>query len=360
MLVSPEAKRSGIAAKHGAENLKARSSREHAVAAITIVTSSLTFFLLQYNRFRDAEVGLHQWAAETVAGRVFAPDVYRVGIAWLTLAIQRVVHVGVNQSLPMIECACFGLALFFLYILLRQLNSFCSGTPAYRAVMLAFFLAISQLPVLWIFPWERAETLPTALYVAAVVLLASARAIPFAAAFAGICLLTLVQGFLRAEVPTEIGIAFVVAAVFRAAAPRRSSQMAALGIATGVIGFGAQFYIQKVLYPHVTYAPGVPRIQLIWNLRPFWPPDHLPIFFCAMTPLLFTLMLLRTKRIKLEPVEALIVLICLLYLPIWWIGGLVSEARIYLPFLLLASPVMARIWSSFLLPELEPGRTSRQ
>src|SRR5690348_7857860 len=102
MLVSPEAKRSSTAADHGAEYRKARSSRENAVAAVTIVTSSLTFFLLQYDRWRGAEASLRQWAVGTVTGRVFAPDVYRLGIAWLTLAVERITHIKVNQSLPMI------------------------------------------------------------------------------------------------------------------------------------------------------------------------------------------------------------------------------------------------------------------
>ena len=347
MVVSPETKGSNIA-----EPVKASASRENSIAAILIVIFSFTFFLFQYNRNRATDTSLTDWAVNTVTGRVFAPDVYRIGVPWLTLTIKRLTHIRVNQSLPTIEGICYGFALFLLYLLLRQLNAFQTASRAYRAAAVGFFLALAQLPVLWLFSWERAETLPTAFYVAAVVLLASARRrVPFTAAMISVTVLSLGQSFLRTEVPTEVGIAFLVTAMLPAAAPRPRWQMATMGIAMAVVGSGIQVYLQDVLYPGFPYAPGVPKIQLLWNLRPFFPHDHWPIFFCAVTPLIFTLVLLRTQRLRVEPTEALVILVCLMYLPVWWIAGLISEVRIYVPFLTLASPVMARVWTTYIVGE---------
>ena len=75
-------------------------------------------------------------------------------------------------------------------------DSFCSG----------FFLAGAQFPVLWIFPWERWETLLVAFYLAAVVLLvARGSRVPCGIVCTLTALLTFCQALIRADVPAAVG-----------------------------------------------------------------------------------------------------------------------------------------------------------
>jgi hypothetical protein len=42
---------------------------------------------------------------------------------------------------------------------------------------------------------------------------------------------------------------------------------------------------------------------------------------------------------------------CLVYLPVWFAMGLVVEVRIFVPYLFLAAPTIARVWAAFLLDD---------
>jgi hypothetical protein len=130
--------------------------------------------------------------------------------------------------------------------------------------------------------------------------------------------------------------------------------MAILGILCAAIGGGVQLYLQHVVFPQAVYPPNVPRIQLLANINLIYPPTHVPVFLTALLPFLVSLALLRRYHTRLDPSDKLVLLICLVYLPIWITLGLVGEVRIFVPFLLLASPTIAKIWASFLLAE-EPA-----
>ena len=100
-----------------------------------------------------------------------------------------------------------------------------------RFVLLGLFFAAAQFPVLWIFPWERSETLPTAAYLAAIVLLIVRRSrMPFVL----VCLLTLLlglfQALVRADVPVLAGVAILLAAAIAIPFPRLAAHVAILGL----------------------------------------------------------------------------------------------------------------------------------
>ena len=56
-------------------------------------------------------------------------------------------------------------------------------------------------------------------------------------------------------------------------------------------------------------------------------------------------------HIQVDPCDKLVLLICLVYLPLWITMGMIVEVRIFVPFLLLASPTVAKIWGSYVLAE---------
>ena len=251
----------------------------------------------------------------------------------------------------MIEALCYAATLILLFHVLRQSTVYTQAGLAGRAAFLGFFLAASQFPVLWIFPWSRPETLPTALYLATVVALVQARwrgPGTFGTLFFALAASS-AQSLLRAEVPVVMGAAVVAFALFSRPIQAQRRKLIPLGLICIVTGALVQLYLQRIAYPHAVYPPDTPKIQLLQNLNPIFPPNHIPIFLIAITPLVVSFVLLRRFRLLLEPVDELALLACVLYMPLWLITGLVSEVRVYVPFLLLAAPTIAKIFTSMLL-----------
>jgi len=87
---------------------------------------------------------------------------------------------------------------------------------------------------------------------------------------------------------------------------------------------------------------------LLANLNLFHPPLHIPIFLTALLPLIVSLVLLRRHRLPLDPSDRLVLLVRLIYLPLWVTMGLVVEIRIFVPYLFIASTTIAKIWGAFL------------
>jgi len=127
----------------------------------------------------------------------------------------------------------------------------------------------------------------------------------------------------------------------------------------GTMGGGTQLYMQCVAYPNVTYSPTTPRFQLLANLNLLHPPMHIPIFLTALLPLIVSLVLLRRHHLPLDPSDKLVLLILLVYLPLWVTMGLVVEVRIFVPFLFLASPTIAKLWTAYLFNDVNGAQPNR-
>ena len=324
-------------------------NKELLLVAVFITFNSVSYFLIQYDRMRTVS---NTWVRTMLDGAATAPSQYRIGLALLARFLELSVHLRPNQSVPLIQFVSYAGALTLLYLLFRSSPRVENATQPRRFVLLGFFLAAVQFPVLWIFPWERWETLLIPFYLAAVVLLVVRRSrIPFGIVCVLTVLLAFGQALIRAEVPVAVGVAIVLSAAVAVPFPRPRSQTAILGVLCGLVGGGMQFYLQRVAYPNAAYAPNVPKIQLLANLNPFHPPIHIPIFVTALLPYIVSLALLRRHRIQIDSCDKLVLLICLVYLPFWITMGLIVEVRIFVPFLLLASPTIAKIWGSYLLEE---------
>jgi hypothetical protein len=325
--------------------------RERLLVAIVILFTCTSYFFIQYDKLRTGETTLEQTVQAFHLGMLPAPVQYRIGIPFLIGYLKQHTHMELRQSGPLVEALSYAACLWFLYGLFSSSARVKAASDSNRAVLLAFFLAITQFPILWIFPWERAETLPTALYLAAVVVLVACRnRIPFPVLSLLIVALSLGQGLMRADVPVVLGVALLLSAAMAIPLPRSRSSIAILGLLASAIGAGVQFYLQRVAYPNAQYPPTTAKIQLFNNLS-LEPPLHIPEFLIALLPFFATLFLLRRYRLHLEAQDKLVLLICLLYLPVWVIDGLIVEVRIFIPFLLLASPTMAKLWTAFLLRE---------
>jgi hypothetical protein len=322
------------------------------LATVFIVFTSFSFFLIQYDRMRTWGPGLESWIQDILAGRLHAPDQYRIGLPLVIHFLELHTRFRANQLFPLTEFLCYALALTLLYLLFRCSPGIVDASHARRFVSLGFFFTAAQFPILWIFPWERPETLPTALYLAAVVVLIACRSrMPFAVVCLLVALLSLGEALMRTDVPVAFAAAILLCAAMDVPLPRPRLHIAILGLLSGAIGGAVQLYLQQVAYPSSTYPPTTPRFQLLANLNPVYPPMHVPIFLTALLPLVVSLVLLRRYRLNLDSSDKLVLLLLAVYLPVWVAMGLVAEVRIFVPFLFLASPTVAKLWGSFLLNE---------
>jgi hypothetical protein len=319
--------------------------------AIVILFTCTSFFFIQYDKLRTGEPALERMVHDFHQGGLPAPVQYRIGIPFLVGFLKQYTHMELRQSVPLVEALSYAACLGLLYGLFSSSARAKSARDSHRAALIAFFLAITQFPILWIFPWERPETLPTALYLAAVVVLVACRnRIPFPLLCLLIVALSLGQALMRADVPVVLGAALLLSVALPIPLPRPRSSIAILGLLASATGACVQFYLRHVAYPNAHYPPTTPKIQLLNNLS-LDPPLHIPEFLIALLPFLATLFLLRRYRPHLESQDKLVLLICLLYLPVWVVVGLVVEVRIFVPFLFLASPTMAKLWTAFILSE---------
>lgn len=241
----------------------------------------------------------------------------------------------------------FAFSALYLFYLLAVGN--LPLTPAKlqgRTVVVALFLAFIQSPINWVVPWQRPETLPSALLLAlALFCLASARKNgiwPVLLLAATAC-----QAFVRSDVPFVFGISLVLMAlgkrsIFEEFGTRSINLF--MGACIVLIAGGVQAYLQFVRYPHLSYWPGIDLIQLKNNLHL----HNLSNCMLALSPFLLLAGYLIAKRIRIGAVEALVAASSVLYFLLWFTVGVVGEVRIFVPFLMALNVVAARVSASFL------------
>jgi hypothetical protein len=250
-----------------------------------ILFTSVTFFLIQYDRMRSSGPALEGWIQTMRAGVTPAPIQYRVALPCLVHFLEVHGHFKPNHSLPLLEFVAYVLALVLLYLIFRSSRRVIDAPPTVRLVLLGFFLTATQFPILWIFPWDRPETLPTFLFLTAIVLLIVGRGrMPFAVACLLTVLLSFGQALMRADVPIVTGIAILLAVAISVPFVRSGPRIAILGALCAGVGGAVQIYMQHIAYPHTTYPADTARFQLLANLTNRGAPFHMPIFLTSLLP----------------------------------------------------------------------------
>jgi hypothetical protein len=297
------------------------------------------------------------WAAgESPTGRsdqpvavLYAPDSYRVAMPALADVLQRV-YAGDRPSMSALCDFCFFFAaLFLLYRLtVDDLTPPAAGLLQ-RTAVVAIFLAFLQFPIAWVVPWQRPETAPTAFYLAFALFCVS-RTSQQRIWFVLLLAATVLQGFVRSDVPFVFGIALLLLNLggdkMRPFGSRLSIALKAGLVA--VAAAGVQMYLQFVRFPHLAYPPGTAVIQLSNNLHPhnLWP------FGIALLPFLLLAAFLIYRRPPLRPplrpLDALAVAVAGLYLPLWFTVGRSAEVRIFVPCLMALCMVAARVFGGSL------------
>lgn len=269
---------------------------------------------------------------------LYAPAAYRVLMPAVIDATQRILP-GID-GLVVISGIEFVLLWATLWVLYGLAVYGVETDPAHRPercfrIALTFLFAVNALA--WIVAYQRPETTPTALYLAL-----STLCLRRSATWAIVIQLagTVLQGFTRADFALVLGVAMVGASLISSSGGgAQRKRLFAQGIATAAIAAAVQAYLQFIRFPHLSYDPQTPVIQLPNNLRfHMWSNA-----FIAVAPVWLPVLYALLRRVKLldDPVATVSVLAAALYIPLWCTVGSLAEVRIYVPFLLLLSPVAA-------------------
>jgi hypothetical protein len=272
-------------------------------------------------------------------------DVFRTGIPALTQLTKRIFH---TNDIPLIfavfDLISGFLALYFLYLLTVDIPPGEPATPRDRALRILAFLAILQFPIAWIVPWQRPETMPSTLFLA-ICLYCLTRIATNALWSLPILAATLLEISLRTDVPFVFGIAIVLAGLWTLF--RQQSKAARLYVVIGtlivLISGGFQAYLHS-LYPNM-------KLDIQW--KPNLTFHNLELSAISLLPFVLFFVFLIIKRPPLQLLDKLAIASALLYFPVYFILGVLSEVRIYVPFLLILSMVAARVSASFLRSRLD-------
>jgi hypothetical protein len=303
---------------------------------------------------QQAYYALHNTTAMSADHPLFhasdhAPNQYRVGVPWLAKAIARPLGIAkLYVVYTVFDFACALAAGWLCYLGLLRSAFFAALPEDRRPLAVVALLAAFAWPLAWVVPWQRPETLPSALYLlATLAMLDRLRPRPGYPPrtlwIAAIAAATLCQSSVRTDIPTVLGAAVLLLPLLSGPASRQLFGSRKLCLATGAliagIAVSAQLCLQKIVFPHALYPPDTPVLELAANLAP----RRLIAFTIAMLPWAIVVALALRLRPRLEPLDWLPILAGSLYLPLWWTVGVVGEVRLFVPFLLAMVVVAAKI-----------------
>lgn len=287
-----------------------------------------------YHRTPDIYVDLLQ-------GRGPAPEQYRVGILWLAEFLAHHAHVGLRHSMTLIDFASTMIAVFVLLALLKRSRIYQSAGSLARGLGEVGFVLLVQYYLVWITWYQRPETLPTAAMVALFLLLltvppASESRMGNAVSIAGILLLTVIQGSIRADVALALNAGSLLACWRWKSGFALPRGIVAITCGVGIVlSVGTQWWFMRVVYPHATYG-STQVIQLWDNLKDV---NSILPFVLFLMPYGWTLYVVARKHLPLEAPSAALLLGSLIYLPMWATVGRIQEVRIFLPLALALAPL---------------------
>ncbi|MEI9981448.1 MAG: hypothetical protein WDN23_21120 [Edaphobacter sp.] len=294
----------------------------------------------------SAGAGPANSARDILKGTDYAPNQYRLALPYLIRFLARTLHVRRGYLLTgALDGIAAYVASYLLYLRLARSSWISQMGGSARAVAVALFLAALQFPIAWVVPWQRPETLPSAAYLAASLLIIP-RAITRPVLYIVLFLLTLWQAFVRSDIPFVFGLSMILLG-FLGRSPKIVSDRWALSLCGMIVAGTAaviQMMMKYVFFPNAVYPPGTALVQLTENLSL----HRSSTAAVALLPCFVLLWLGKRVMARLDPMDWLTILSSVLYLPLWLAVGVASEVRIYVPFLLILCPVAAKILSLYL------------
>jgi hypothetical protein len=277
----------------------------------------------------------------------YAPGAYRVAIPALIKFLLRMHHFQDPYWVLTFLDFVFGLlASYLLYKVVVAGFPLARTSIKERALTVVLFLAFLQFAIPWVIPWQRPETLPSALFIAAALfcLTKTGKGVVWTVALLAAAA---VKGFVRSDVSFAFGAALALASLMGDTLKESGSRWPNLLRGGGVvlISVAEQAYLQLVRFPHLTYEPGSEVMQFRNNLG-F---HNLSNCTIALLPYLVIGGLLIVKRVHMDAVDAVVAIASVVYFAMWFTVSSVDEVRIYVPFLMALSVVAAKYMGQCIL-----------
>ena len=279
---------------------------------------------------------------DVIRGTADAPQQYRIGVPWLADFIAQHAHMGLRHSFTLLDLVSAAVAAFVLYALFERSGVYRRASITARWMGAAAFLFLLHLYLGWVTWYQRPETLPSTLMLAATLALASSRAGRLGVAskpsrLVGMLLLAAIEGFIRADLMFTLHLGLLVACVtgFGEGLALGRRLQAVTSVAAMLIAGGVQFYLMHMVYPHATYGKTA-VIEIQQNMTN---PVGILAFLLFMVPWVW-LAWIALKMRRCEGGPSLGVLFgSAVFLAMWFAVGRIEEVRIFLPYAITLIPL---------------------
>ena len=319
--------------------LKMREPNKVARLLLAIVVCSSVFgdyweYSRQYHGNPD------NWM-DVIRGTADAPQQYRIGVPWAASFIARHAHLGLRHSFTLLDLISGAVAAFVLYTIFERSGAYRRASATARWMGAAAFLFLLHLYLSWVTWYQRPETLPSTLMLAATLALASSwggrhGAVSKPLRLIGMFLLAAIAGFIRADLMFTLHLGLLLACVtrFGDGLALGKKLQAVASVAGMLLAGGIQFYLMHVVYPHATYGKTA-VIEIRQNLTN---PVGILAFMLFIVPWAWLVWVALRCRGR-EDGPALGVLSgSAIFLAMWFSIGRIEEVRIFLPYAMTLIP----------------------
>jgi hypothetical protein len=297
---------------------------------------------------------------DIVSGTGSAPSQYRIGVIDTAYFLARHLHLGMRHTLALLDVVAGFIAVFALFLVLRDSGVYRKTSVAAQWFGAASFLVLVQFYLAWLLWYQRPETLPVAAILAlALVLLAVKLPRPggkgAVGTVTGLLMLAVALGFVRADVAfaLHVGILLVcMTPVGKGFALPRGVQ-AGTSLVAVLLVLGIQYDLMKRVFPRANYGD-TQVLQLFLNLKS--PSGYVP-FLLFVVPFGWTAVMLARRRYQADSAGIAMFTAAVIFMGMWVMVGRIEEVRIFLPFALALAPLTVELAMQRFLPDIDGPET---
>lgn len=291
---------------------------------------------------------------DVIAGTASAPAQYRIGVVDTAFFLARHGHLALGHVFTVLDVLCALISVFLLFwVFGRSLVYRKAGLTA-QWFGAACFLILMQFYLGWVIWYQRPETLPTTAMLAVMLVLLTVKlplpsVVGTAATVAGMLLLAMAQGYVRADVAVALhaGILLICFTSLGDGFALGRGLQAGTSLVAIVLAGGIQYDLMRRVFPQASYGD-TPVLQLFLNLQA--PSTQLP-FFLFMVPFVWTALALVRRRYKVNSAGVGVFAGAVIFIGMWLMIGRIKEVRIFLPFAMALAPLTVELAMQRFLPE---------
>jgi hypothetical protein len=291
---------------------------------------------------------------DVVSGTANAPAQYRIGVVDTAAFLARHGHLALGHVFTVLDVLSALIAVFVLFWVFGRSVVYQRAGLTAQWFGAACFLVLMQFYLGWVIWYQRPETLPTAAMLAvALALLVVRLPLPHrmgtVLAVAGLLLLAVAQGYVRADVALALHVGVLLVCFTSAGSDFVLGRWVQAGtsLVAVVLAAGIQYDLMRRVFPQATYGD-TPVFQLLLNLRA--PSTQLP-FFLFLVPFGWTAVTLMRRRYRVSAAGAGVFAGAVIFMGMWLLVGRIKEVRIFLPFALALAPLTVELAMQRFLPD---------